>query len=143
MDPRGLHRPAAATDSLLLVNPEIAVKQRATELPATPGRAEPPAEEKAKEGKDSFRPDPYRPGVHRKVMTRFYGVKTLKPDRIAPDFKNVAEEVIAYLRQEGIDLAVRVEIEATKSTGFDEGQIRTVSENARTLKFDQSGFEES
>jgi hypothetical protein len=27
--------------------------------------------------------------------------------------------------------------------GFDEGKVRTVSENAKTLKFDQSGFEES
>ena len=40
-------------------------------------------------------------------------------------------------------LTVRLEIEATDSTGFDEAQIRTVSENARTLKFDSAGFEEA
>jgi hypothetical protein len=28
------------------------------------------------------------------------------------------------------------------TTGFDEGKVRTVSENAHTLKFDQSGFDE-
>ncbi|CAJ61974.1 conserved hypothetical protein [Frankia alni ACN14a] len=37
---------------------------------------------------------------------------------------------------------MKIEIEATKTTGFEEGQVRTVSENAGTLKFDQSGFEE-
>jgi hypothetical protein len=38
---------------------------------------------------------------------------------------------------------VKIEIEATEITGFAENTVRTVSENARTLKFDQSGFEES
>jgi hypothetical protein len=70
-------------------------------------------------------------------------VKTLNSDKIALDFKNVADEIIANLRQDDTELAVKIEIEATKSTGFEDGQVRTVSENARTLKFDQSGFEES
>ena len=39
--------------------------------------------------------------------------------------------------------AVTLEIEATDPEGFDEARIRTVSENAKTLKFDQAGFEES
>ena len=38
-------------------------------------------------------------------------------------------------------VTVRIEIEATDSEGFDETKVRTVSENANTLKFDQSGFE--
>ncbi len=38
---------------------------------------------------------------------------------------------------------MKVEIEAIDTDGFDEGKIRTVSENAQTLKFDQSGFEET
>ena len=40
-------------------------------------------------------------------------------------------------------MTVRIEIEATDSGGFNESRVRTVSENAKTLKFDQSGFEES
>lgn len=43
----------------------------------------------------------------------------------------------------GANLKVTIEIEATNASGFDEGKVRTVSENARTLKFEQSGFEES
>jgi hypothetical protein len=35
-----------------------------------------------------------------------------------------------------------VEIEAIAAAGFDTAKIRTVAENADTLKFDQSGFEE-
>jgi len=73
--------------------------------------------------------------------TRFYGVKTLSSDKIALDFKNIADEVIANLRDQGINLVVKIEIEAVDATGFDENKIRTVSENAKTLKFDQSGFE--
>ncbi len=79
------------------------------------------------------------------AKTRFYGVKTLNADKIALDFKNIAEEVIAHLRA---DDRHRASPSASRSrpptpTGFDEGKVRTVSENAKTLKFDQSGFEES
>lgn len=56
---------------------------------------------------------------------------------------NEADEVITHLRQPGTDLVVKIEIEATDAAGFDESEVRTVSENAKTLKFDQSGFEET
>ena len=75
--------------------------------------------------------------------TRFYGVKTLSADKIALDFKNIADEVLTHFREPSTDLVVKIEIEATDPSGFDESQVRTVSENAKTLKFDQSGFEES
>ena len=89
-------------------------------------------------------PDPEpRDLYQRKFKTRFFGVKTLNSDKIALDFKNVADEIIANLREEGIELVVKIEIEATKPNRFEEGQMRTLSENAQTLKFDQSGFEES
>ncbi len=39
-------------------------------------------------------------------------------------------------------MTVRIEIEATDDDGFNDGRVRTISENARTLKFDQSGFED-
>ncbi len=79
-----------------------------------------------------------------RAKVRYFGVKTLNADKIALDFRNVAEEVIAHLRADpSTRLTVRIEIEATDDGGFDEGKVRTVSENASTLKFDQSGFEES
>lgn len=133
-------RPAPpATDSLLLVRPDIATAQRDAEVPAATDDNGPITEDK--KGLD---PGPKLPGVDRRqIKTRFFGVKTLNSDKMALDFKNVAEEILTHLRGETSTLTVRIDIEATDESGFDESRVRTVSENARTLKFDQSGFEES
>jgi hypothetical protein len=59
------------------------------------------------------------------------------------EFKNVADEVLAHLSSvPGATVKITLEIEATTPDGFDEAQARVVSENATTLKFEQSGFEE-
>jgi hypothetical protein len=39
-----------------------------------------------------------------------------------------------------VSLNVTIEIEATTPDEFDDAKVRTVSENAATLKFEQSGF---
>jgi hypothetical protein len=41
-----------------------------------------------------------------------------------------------------LDLEITVEITASKKDGFPDDKTRIVSENARTLKFDQFGFED-
>lgn len=135
----------AATDSLLLVRPDVATKQRDTETPAPAQETtEHPAGAERRTRSDSpdsqGRTDVSFPVANAK--TRFYGVKTLNSDKIALDFKNIADEVLAHLRADPTtNVTVRIEIEATDESGFDDGKIRTVSENAVTLKFDQSGFE--
>ena len=43
----------------------------------------------------------------------------------------------------GANVEITLEIQATVPDGVPENVIRIVTENARTLKFDQSGFEES
>ncbi|GAA3432250.1 DUF499 domain-containing protein [Kutzneria kofuensis] len=136
-------RPAPPTsDSLLLVRPDVATQQREAEVSAAPGISPGSTESSAEK---HFEPAPDYPGVYRrKFKTRFYGVKTLNTEKIALDFKNIAEEIITPLRaDESTNLTVRIEIEATDTSGFEEGKVRTVSENAQTLKFDQSGFEEN
>lgn len=140
--PDGQSTPPATTDSLLLVRPDVASQQLETESATMASTTGAPLEDEAQQ---KFEPDAEQPGVfHRKFKTRFYGVKTLNSDKIAMDFKNVADEVIMHLRaDDGTQLVVRIEIEATNTTGFEDGKVRTISENARTLKFDQSGFEES
>jgi hypothetical protein len=130
--------PPAATDSLLLARPDIAVKQRDAEM-----KKEEEEEEDVPPRPPIPGPGPHPPPPTPDAKTRFYGVKTLSPDKIALDFKNIADEVIAHLREQGTELVVKIEIEATDITGFAESTVRTVSENAQTLKFDQSGFEES
>lgn len=71
-------------------------------------------------------------------------MKTLNSHKIAMDVKEIADEIIANLRaDDGTDLTIGIEIEATKMTGFGDGKVRTVSDHAKTGTFDQPGFEES
>lgn len=135
------------TDTLLIVKPSVAATQRAEELAAavTPE----PSDGGLKPGPtthDNGTTVLPGPNVSQKppAKTRFFGSKELNSERYALDFKKVADEVLAHLAATpGVKLTVRIEIEAITSTGFDEGKARTVAENAKTLKFEQSGFEES
>jgi predicted AAA+ superfamily ATPase len=135
-----------ATDTLLIVRPDVATKQRDAESePRASSEEQLAALVEQHGGPTTHEPSaPEVDVVFVKPKTRFYGVKTLNSDKIALDFKNIADEVLANLRAaDGTELTVRIEIEATNTTGFEDGKVRTVSENARTLRFDQSGFEES
>jgi hypothetical protein len=142
-----------ATDALMLVRPDVAVKQRAVEQTTSKsGDAEGPTEFGG-EGTTSGDGSGIAPAgggasggtsiVEKRLKKRFFGVKTLNTDKYAIEFRNIAEEIVTHFRESGTELIVRIEIEATKGDGFDESKVRTVSENARTLKFDQSGFEEN
>jgi len=124
----------SATDALLLVRPEVASRQFASErrVPDDDGQVPPRPPEPKPRPVDIIEP----PGD-----IRYYGVKHLRSERLAVDFKDIAEEILAHLRGRGTNLQVRIEIEATNPDGFDESVVRTVRENANTLKFEQSGFE--
>jgi hypothetical protein len=87
-------------------------------------------------------PPPPQPPPPRPLKTRFFGTATLNPDFYARDFGRITTEVIQHLSAvDGVELEVRLEISAVARNGFDEAKVRTVSENAQTLKFEQSGFE--
>jgi hypothetical protein len=73
---------------------------------------------------------------------RFFGAVRLNPARYGRDLTRVAQEVLQHLAAvEGSQLEIRVEISAVKPEGFPSDTVRIVTENARTLKFDQFGFE--
>ena len=75
--------------------------------------------------------------------TRFFGTVRLDPERFGRDINRLYQEVIQHLAApEGVDLEITVEITASKKDGFPDDKTRIVSENARTLKFDQFGFED-
>jgi len=142
----GRSLPPSATDSLLLVRPDVAMKQIDEEAtPAVPPKTE--ARTAAGRSPEAEVSTPTHPGAGvaaPPLKTRFYGVKTLRSDRIAMDFKTLADEVLTHLRaEEGVSLTVRVEIEAVAESGFSDARVRTVAENSKTLKFEQSGFEDA
>ncbi|MCF2525903.1 Swt1 family HEPN domain-containing protein [Yinghuangia soli] len=147
--------PGFVTDDTLLVQPSRAVAQRSRVIdipPDAPGAAQdggnsgsvatPPASASpttSLAGPDAQPPAP----AATKVARRFWGVKTLNPNRPAADFANIQQEILAHLEAaDGIELEVRIEITAAASAGFSEQQVRTVRENAAQLKFEDSGFED-
>lgn len=74
--------------------------------------------------------------------SRYFGSVKVDPDRYSRDIGNVTREIINRLAGAGAKLEITIDIQASKSDGFDEGEVRTISENARVLKFDpSSGFE--
>lgn len=152
--------PPQITDALLLVQPERAERQRDEEIAelrsktaagdgsagnrgdrtdtATGGAGPAPASSSTT-WSGAATPAPAKPR-----KTRFFGTKTLDPNFYSRDFSQVTQEVIQHLAAaDGVELEVRVEITASTPHGFDDAKVRTVSENATVLKFEQSGFEEN
>ena len=133
-------------DTTLLVRPDVALAQVAAQACTAAGVA---ADAAAVADEGSAAP-PFSPGAAGappsapapQLTTRFFGVKSLNPDRYAGDFNKVAHEVIAHLVGAlGTSVSVHIEISAANAAGFNPDTIRTVSENAKTLKFEQQGFE--
>ncbi len=136
------------TNRTLLVNPERALEQRRQETLHPPVLAESgepgPRENPVPSPEPGPAPTPPAPVEKRTGPRRFYGVKTLRADLPAKDFKDVSDEVFHHLKAaDGSKVTVRIEIEAESPDGFVEHVVRTVRENAATLKFDQAGFEET
>ena len=89
------------------------------------------------------RPDAGEVGPPAKLVRRFYGIKTLDPQRVSRDADQIATEVVTHLvGLVGASVEVKLEISADVPEGVPEDVVRTVTENAKTLKFEQHGFEE-
>ena len=76
-------------------------------------------------------------------LRRFHGNVTLSAERTGRDASKIADEVIAHLTGLlGANVRITLEIEAEIPDGAPEHVVRTVTENSRTLRFTQAGFEE-
>jgi hypothetical protein len=74
---------------------------------------------------------------------RFHGTSRLDPNRVGHDAGKIAMEVISHLAGlVGSSVTVTIEIEAEIPDGAPDSVVRIVTENARTLKFSNHGFEE-
>lgn len=136
----------------VLVKPDVAEKQRqedAAKAAETSAKATPPGEP-VTPGEIGNRPDSTGPGVvvpstpREKVLNRFHGSVPLDPIRLGRDASRIAEEVVQHLSGiVGSDVKVTLEIQAELPEGANEKLVRDVTENCRTLKFRDYGFEES
>lgn len=134
------------TDTTLIVAPEVALKQRERDLPSGESGAIPDAAGAAPAAEASDLGEPAAVGavVPLPVQpTRFFGTVRLNPERYSRDMTRVAQEILQHLAaDEGVELEVSIEIQATQTEGFTDDRIRTITENARVLKFEAFGFED-
>jgi predicted AAA+ superfamily ATPase len=73
---------------------------------------------------------------------RFHGSVELDSSRVGRDAGRIADEVISHLAGlVGANVTVTLEIEAEIPNGAPDNVVRTVTENGRTLKFKNQGFE--
>ncbi|MBI5949977.1 MAG: ATP-binding protein [Chloroflexi bacterium] len=128
-------RPASILldDASLIVRKEVA---ETTEPARVPGATSIP-------GKGGPEPTPEPVPPRARVMRRFYGSVKLNELKVSSGAGQVADEVVKHLA--GLvdaDVEVVLEIHAKAPEGFPDAVIRTVSENAKTLKFQTFEFEE-
>lgn len=138
-------------DASVLVKPDVAQQQLQAETRAT--RPLVPVESTHPQSTEPRRlanggpaPDTTAvstPATARPVLRRFHGVVRLDETRLARDASRIAEEIIQHLTtQFGAEVEITLEVHARLPAGAPDNVVRTVSENARTLKFEGFGFEE-
>ncbi|MGH7817644.1 MAG: AAA+ family ATPase, partial [Candidatus Binatia bacterium] len=123
----------------LLVKSEIARKQLDAETKPAPT---PPVDgrEPVLPGPGPDQPIPKPPEAAK--PKRFHGSVALDPNRVGRDAGRIADEVISHLAGlVGANVTVTLEIEAEIPNGAPDNVVRTVTENSRTLKFKNQGFE--
>ncbi len=128
----------------LLVKPDVARRQIEAEVP-TP--SVPGVPQGATQAPGSPTPDgagvPLSSGTAAVQPRRFHGSVALDATRVGRDAGRIAEEVVAHLSGlVGANVTVTLEIHAEIPSGAPENVVRIVTENCRTLKFGEHGFEE-
>ncbi len=126
----------AITDSVLLVKPAVALEQTPDEVEGTT------VDSKGNGSVTKVVPPLSGNPIPAAVQnTLYFGVYELNPEKYARDLTRVSQEVLQHLASaEGVELEISVEIQAKKADGFTEDKMRVILENARSLKFKQSGF---
>jgi hypothetical protein len=128
----------------VIVQPDVAARQVDEERAAAGG----PSSDPGQPGKVETGREPERGGAADTTPRppaapkRFYGRVSLEPVRMLRDLGDIADAVVGQLGRADAEVTITVEIEAIAEGGFSDDVRRTVSENARTLKFDAHEFEE-
>ena len=133
----------------LLVKPDVARRQLDAESREAPGESVVPGGEAgtgvdaggggAESGADG---EPEQPPKVAQPK-RFHGTVELDATRVGLDASRIAEEVISHLSGlVGAKVRITLEVDAEIPSGAPDHVVRTVTENGRTLKFTNQGFEE-
>jgi hypothetical protein len=135
------------TSTGMLVKPDAASRQIAAEAAARGGATTSAAPPQAVSGDGNAAGNTSAGGlsVPQAVQPRrFHGSVTLEATRVGRDAGRIADEVISHLAGlVGADVNVTLEISADVQNGVPDKVVRAVTENCRTLKFKDHGFEES
>jgi hypothetical protein len=129
----------------LVVKPDVARRQIDAEVPAS---ATPGAPGSGPVTEPASVPGITAPGALPRPAPatrprRYHGSVRLDTTRLGRDAGRIAEEVVAHLAGlQGAEVRVTLEIDATIPDGAPEQVVRIVTENGRTLKFTNHGFEE-
>ena len=130
----------------LLVKPDVARRQLNAEKPQPGGGGEAVHPGTGGEGPaPGGGPGPGTPPPDPPAETqpvRFHGTVPLDSTRVGRDASRIADEVISHLSGlVGARVTVTLEISAEVPSGAPDHVVRTVTENSRTLKFTNQGFE--
>lgn len=137
--------PSSVSPTSLVVHPDRALAQIAAENDEQrggpgpgPGHSETGAPGSDPEGDGASAPAP-------SPATTFRGAVRLDPARPTLAFTKINEEVLTHLLSHpDTEAEIRLEVEVHKADGFSEHAVRTVTENARELHFEEgSGFSEA
>ncbi|HLI55619.1 MAG TPA: Swt1 family HEPN domain-containing protein [Actinomycetota bacterium] len=137
----GQHAAVLLDSTSVIVKPEVAARQlqlesAAAEQPASGANAGEPAQLVA----STEAPAPTAPQAA-SLPKRFYGRVSVPAVRMLRDLGDIADGVIAQLGAGGAEVTLTIDIEAIDEKGFTDEIRRTVTENARTLKFSVDEFE--
>ena len=123
----------------LLVKPKVAMQQLIDEPGPSP---EPGPGPQPGPGPEPD-PDPQPDHDPVPINTHFYMSAKLDNIRINKDVNTYVQEIIQHLSAvSGADVELRLEVDVTAPNGIPNGTVRTVSENCRTLKITDFGFED-
>jgi len=95
-------------------------------------------------GSTTLAPQPGQPTpAPIRKLSRFHGSVQVDPLRLGRDAARIAEEIVQHLTGlVGSKVEITIEIQADLADGAGDKLVRDVTENCRTLKFTDFGFEE-
>ncbi len=140
-----------SVDESLLVKPSVAtveIQRQATAagtpLPEPSGQQETSnTSATATENTSSVSTPSAGTQISTKKPNRFTGVAVIEATRLGRDAGQIAEAVVQHLA--GLvdaEVEITIEVNVKVSSGVPDNVVRTVTENCRTLKFKQYGFDE-